>query len=209
VESSPADAELFGGGGHVAVCRSKRLGNQPSFRLVQVERAGFFTECLSGRNAAGQFRCCCLPHGCGKIAQCNLFAGCHDDAVFDRGAQLADIARPIVSKQRVHRVRREFEQRLVVLLAEVAQESADENWDIFFPLAQRGHYNPHHVEAKIKVVAEFSLVHELLEIFVRGCDQTHIGAQRLIAADSLECSFLTHDAQQFDLRARVDLRDFV
>src|SRR5205807_5129798 len=34
MESAAADAELFGGGGHVAIRRCERLGNQFSFRLV-------------------------------------------------------------------------------------------------------------------------------------------------------------------------------
>ena len=33
--------------------------------------------------------------------------------------------------------------------------------------------------------------------------------QRLIAANTLKCAALAHDAQQFDLRARIDLGDFV
>jgi hypothetical protein len=68
--------------------------------------------------------------------------------------------------------------------------------------AQRRHHDAHDVEAKIKIVAEFSFAHELFEIFVRGCDQAHIGAQRLIAADAFERTLFAHDAQQFDLRAR-------
>jgi hypothetical protein len=33
--------------------------------------------------------------------------------------------------------------------------------------------------------------------------------QRLIAANTLECAALAHDAQQFNLSARIDLSDFV
>ena len=125
--------------------------------------------------------------------------------MLDRGAQLANVARPIVSKQRVHRVRREFEKRLLVFLAEMAQKSADQNRDIFLSLAQRRHRDAHDVEAKIKIVAEFSLAHELFEVLVRGRDQAHVGTQRLIAADALERALFAHHAQQFHLRARVDL----
>ena len=42
-----ADAELFGSGGDVAVRGGKRLGNQSSFRLVQIERARLFAERFS------------------------------------------------------------------------------------------------------------------------------------------------------------------
>jgi hypothetical protein len=47
VERSSADAEFFGGGRHVAVRRGKRLSNQSSFRLMQVQWAGLFAERLS------------------------------------------------------------------------------------------------------------------------------------------------------------------
>ena len=46
MKRSAADAELFSRSGYVAVRCGKRLGNQPSFRFVQIERAGFFTERL-------------------------------------------------------------------------------------------------------------------------------------------------------------------
>ena len=47
MKRAAADAEFFGSGGDVAVRRSKRLGNQSSFRLVQIERAGLFAERFS------------------------------------------------------------------------------------------------------------------------------------------------------------------
>src|SRR5437899_11872008 len=91
----------------------------------------------------------------------------------------------------------------------MSQKSADENRDVLFSVAQRRHHNAHNVEAKVQVIAEFSFAHELFEVFVRGCNQTHIGAQCLITAHPLESALLADHAQQFDLRARIDLRDFV
>ena len=60
MKRAAADAELFGCGGHVAVRRCKRLGDQFSFRLVQIEWTRFFAESLTGRNAAGQLCPGCL-----------------------------------------------------------------------------------------------------------------------------------------------------
>jgi hypothetical protein len=37
MQGSPANAELFSGGGDIAVCRCARLGNQFLFRLVQID----------------------------------------------------------------------------------------------------------------------------------------------------------------------------
>ena len=47
MKSAAADAELFGRGGHVAIRSRKSLGNQFSFRLVQIERTCLFAESLS------------------------------------------------------------------------------------------------------------------------------------------------------------------
>ena len=89
------------------------------------------------------------------------------------------------------------------------EKSAHEKRNIFLPIAQRRHRDVHDVQAKIQIVAEFSLGHEPLQIFVRGRDQAHIRAQSLIAADALEGALLADHAQQFYLRARVDLADFI
>ena len=129
--------------------------------------------------------------------------------MFDGGAQLANVTRPIVSQQRIHCIRRQIEKRLIVLLAKVAQESADQNRDVFFSFTQRRHGDAHDIEPEEQIVPEFSFADELFEIFVRGRDQSHIRAQRLIAANPFESAFLTNHAQQFDLSARIDLGYFV
>jgi len=48
MQRAAADAEFFGSGGNVAVRGSECLSNQSSFRLSQIERAGFFAERFSG-----------------------------------------------------------------------------------------------------------------------------------------------------------------
>ena len=47
MKRAATDAEFFGCSGHVAIGGCKRLGNQFSFCLAQVERTRFFTESLS------------------------------------------------------------------------------------------------------------------------------------------------------------------
>ncbi len=95
------------------------------------------------------------------------------------------------------------------MLAKVAQESADQNRDVFFSVTQWRHGDAHHIEPEEQIVAEFSFADELFEIFVRGRDQSHIRAQRLIAANPFESAFLTNHAQQFDLSAGIDFRNFI
>src|SRR5207248_6818651 len=75
--------------------------------------------------------------------------------------------------------------------------------------AQRRHGDAYHVEAEIKIVAKFSFAHHLFEIFVRSRDDPYVRMQSLIAANTLKCAVFANDAQQFDLRARIDLSDFV
>ena len=47
MKRAAADAEFLGSGGDVAVRRGKRLSNQPSLGLVQIERACLFAERFS------------------------------------------------------------------------------------------------------------------------------------------------------------------
>ena len=48
MKRAAADAEFFRSGGNVAVGCCECLGNQSSFGLVQIERAGLFAERISG-----------------------------------------------------------------------------------------------------------------------------------------------------------------
>jgi hypothetical protein len=123
-----------------------------------------------------------------------LFASGHHDTVLDCGSQLANVAGPIVRKERVHGVRREIEKRLLIFLAEVAQKSTDKDWDVLFPFPQRRHHDADHVEAKIKVIPEFSFAHQLFQVLVRGCNQAHVGTQCLVAANAFEGPLFAHNA---------------
>ena len=150
-----------------------------------------------------------LSHVRGQIAQRDFRSRGHDHAMLDRRAQFAHVARPIVSEQRVHRVGGQLEQRFLIRLAEMPQKFANEKRNIFLPLAQRRHGDVHDVETEIEIVAKFSLLHQLREVLVRGGDEAHIGAQELVAAHALEGALFADHAQQFHLRARIDLADFV
>src|SRR5437764_4027089 len=91
----------------------------------------------------------------------------------------------------------------------MTKKAADQNRNIFLSLTQRRHGNAHHVEPKEQVVPEFSFAHELFEIFVCGCNQSHVCAECLITADPLERALLADHAQQLDLCARIDLCDLI
>src|SRR6266699_2045368 len=97
----------------------------------------------------------------------------------------------------------------VVCFAEMPQKCANEEGNIFFSFPQRRHDDAHDVQAKEKIVAEFSFTHERFEILVGGGDEPDVSAQGLIAADTLEGALLADHAQQFDLRAGADFGHFV
>src|SRR5437868_5193947 len=91
----------------------------------------------------------------------------------------------------------------------MTQKAPNEQRNIFLSIAQRRHGDTHDIQAKEKIVSKFSLAHERLEMLVCGRDNAHVRAQRLIAADALEVALFAHDAQQFDLGARIDLGNFI
>src|SRR5438270_10846400 len=101
-----------------------------------------------------------------------------------------------------------MDQRFVVCFAEMPQKSANEQGNIFFPFAQRRHDDAHDVQAKEKVVAEFSLAHERFEILVGGGDEADVSAKGLIATVTLKGALLDDPAQEFDLRAGADFGHF-
>ena len=86
--------------------------------------------------------------------------------MFNRGAQLSNVARPVIGQERVHRFRRKMLHVFVVCFGKLPEENADEERDVVFAFAQRWHHDSHHIQAKIQIVAELPRLHHLLEIFV-------------------------------------------
>ena len=66
----------------------------------------------------------------------------------------------------------------------------------------------HHIEAVIEILAEFALGDEPFEILIGRGHHAHVGGDRLVAADPFERAFAQR-AQELDLRAGVDLANFV
>src|SRR4051794_38832242 len=91
----------------------------------------------------------------------------------------------------------------------MAKKTADEQRHIFLPLPQGRHGEMNDVEAEKQVVPEFSLGHELLQVLVRRGKEPDVSAQGLVPADALERALFADDSQQFHLRARIDLADFI
>src|SRR3982751_6038437 len=101
--------------------------------------------------------------------------------MLDGRSQFANIAGPIVSEQRIDRLGGYLQQRFVIELAEVSQETADQQRDVLFAFAQRRHVNADYIEPKEQIVAEFSLLDELLQVLICGGDHSDISPKRLIS----------------------------
>ena len=59
-----------------------------------------------------------------------------------------------------------------------------------------------------QIFAELALANHRFEVAVRGRDDAHVHGNGFAAADALE-GLLLEDAQQFDLRVRRQVADFV
>src|SRR3989442_6150548 len=104
----------------------------------------------------------------------------HDDAL-DRVFQFADVTGPVILHEQAHGVRRDLDVPHV-LGVELPSEVLDQHGDFLPPLAQRRDPDLHDVEPVIEILAELVDPHRRLQVAVGGCDQTHVGADQLLAA---------------------------
>ena len=212
VESASADAELFGGSGDIASGFFKGLDDEPMFGVVQIEmiwgeRKGWWGRVGGGRGIGGEW-------GGGAEAYGESFEGdlaifCHDHAVFEGGAEFADIAWPVVIEDGLHGVWGEGGEGFLIFFGERLEESGDENGDIFLALGEEGEGDGDDTEAEEEIGAEFFLADEIFEIFVGGGDEADIHLDGGIAADAFEGAFFAEDAEEFDLGGGIDFADFV
>ena len=201
MEGSTADAEFFRSLASVAPAILQRPQNQRGFGIVQIPFAASGWSFKGCQNARGSKRV-------RKVFWGDFGAGCHDDPVFDGGAEFADIAGPIVVEDMLHGLRGEFSMGLGVFQCAVLEEGLDQNRNVHFAIAEWRHCDRHDMQAEKQVVTEFSFGNEFGKILVRCSDQADIGVERFAASDTLEGS-LAQDAQDFHLRGEVDLADLI
>ena len=132
-----------------------------------------------------------------------------DHRALDQVLQLADVARPVVPRQRIHRLGRDRLDRSSSSGARTAARSAAPASGC--PRAARAaaaRVIGNDVQPVEEVLAELLLVGERRQVAVGRRDQARIGAQRARAAQPLELALLQH-AQQLRLQLERDLADFV
>src|SRR5438105_2689162 len=121
--------------------------------------------------------------------------------------ELADVARPGIPEQPVHRGRAQA-QGAALPLGEPAEEMLGQARNILPALAQRRERDRNYVEAIEEVLAELALVDHLLEIAVGGSDDPDVDGDRLGGADGTDLAAL-EGAQELDLEGRRHLADLV
>jgi len=72
---------------------------------------------------------------------------------------------------------------------------AHEIRNVTFPFAQRRQYDREHVQAEVRILAEFLITHHLPQIVIGGCDHPNIDTHGPRAADRLELVFLESTEQ--------------
>src|ERR1700722_18498893 len=135
-----------------------------------------------------------------QIAQRHLEYGTFgkNHRALDHILQLADVSRPRIADQCIHRLRGDGIDLLAHIEGEMLRKVADEEWDVFCALAQWGNMNGKNVEPIEEIGTEFLLFDHGPQITIGRCDETGVGAKRARTTQTLEFPLL-QDAQQFRL----------
>ena len=91
----------------------------------------------------------------GEVARRHGVAVRQRERPLDQVLELADVARPVVALEHLHRVDRDLAQRATSICSAVLlQEEVDQERDVLAPLAQRRQVDRDDVEAVVEVLAE-------------------------------------------------------
>src|ERR1700704_3439753 len=78
-----------------------------------------------------------------------------DHTALDQVLQLTDVSRPVISRQRGHRLFRTALDSPRHLLGKLVCKEVDQQGNIFGPLAQRRYVNRENIQTIVKVAAKF------------------------------------------------------
>ncbi len=112
--------------------------------------------------------------------------GVEDQDALDDVAQLADVAGPVVLLERGEGGVGDFDVGAAVLLAELGEEFAGEERDVFLAIAQRRDVEGDDVEAVEEVFAEVAAGDLLFEVLVGGGDDAGVDVDGRGGADGVE-----------------------
>src|SRR5581483_2594814 len=143
-----------------------------------------------------------------QIFEQNGIALGDDRAAINHILQLANVARPAMTGQEGHRLRRNFFCPRLLRLLQRLQDVVDNGGNVPGPLTQRRHADAHHVEPVIKVFPEGLGPDHFLDVLVGRGNDADVDPNGVGASDALDFALLEH-AQDFGLGGQGHVADFV
>ncbi len=118
-------------------------------------------------------------------------------------AQLANVARPVVSQEPLHGVVAHGDAAPSGL-----EDVLDEGWNVFASAPERRHGDRHHSQTKVEVFSELAALNLTLKVALRRREHAHVRLERAVAADPPELLGLEHP-QELRLHVERKLADLV
>ena len=115
-----------------------------------------------------------------------------DHRALDEVFQLADVSRPVIRRQRLHRLGRDRVDALVHAPRKLLREVTHERRDVFLAIAERGIHDRKDVQAVVEIAPEFPVGHHPRQVAVGRGDQPDVDADGLRASQPFEFLFLQH-----------------
>src|SRR5207237_3872648 len=200
VQRLQADAEDLGRPGLVVARVLERQHDQAALRFVDGR---------PGRERDGRQRFLPLRHQQRRQMRGRDEVGVREDRrTLHDVSQLADVARPRILLEDLHRILIDRAHRLAVDGIELVEEPLDQQRHVFAALAQRRQLDCEDVQAVIEVFPQLAVADSIRRIHVRRRDDADIDRLLLAAAEPPERPLLQHP-QQLHLRRGLHLRNLV
>src|SRR4051794_972665 len=121
-----------------------------------------------------------------KVMRLDFCLWADDHQPLDQVAEFANISWPWMPQQDFQGGLAQFARLLAILGAELIQEVARENRNVFFAVAQRRHEKGNYVEAIEQILPKGTASDFLLEVFVCRGQDADVHGHRLAGADRLK-----------------------
>jgi len=127
---------------------------------------------------------------------------------FERVAQLADVAGPVIGEDGRPCLDREARRRAAERAADVVEKRLTQQQDIVGAVAEGRQRNVEDLQAIKKILAEGAALDRFPQVAIGGGDDADVGFESPSAAEPLEFALL-EDAEEFGLGREAHLADFV
>src|SRR5664280_48989 len=123
-------------------------------------------------------------------------------------SQFADISRPRITCQQVHRLVGKTQQCLVTAFTKENQQAVCQGKNIIRPFPQGWDFNLNHIEPVIEFLPEPALPDRLLQVDIGGGDDSYIGMAGRIIPDAFVLLFMDK-SQELRLEGERQIADFI